>query len=138
MLLGVNFCQSFLFCTPLTNFSSRRRYRYAVCEHPCASLREFVPIGNQKEKTPHEVVFLTFRDSTLARTARSVIRRENSSTGRVFYTAPTSNPRRRNKRKKHHARWCFSFYGAPSGIRTRDPLHTACGILRHLSCTTDK
>ena len=31
-------------------------------------------------------------DSTLARTARSVIRRKNSSTGRVFYTAPTSNP----------------------------------------------
>ena len=50
----------------------------------------------------------------------SVIRRENSSTGRVFYTAPTSNPF--DAYKKHHARWCFSFYGAPSGIRTRDPL----------------
>ena len=67
MLLGVNFCYTFHFyATPLC-LSSRRRYRYAVCEHPCASLREFVPIGNQKEKTPHEVVFFsfwcTFRDS---------------------------------------------------------------------------
>ena len=39
-----------------------------------------------------EHISYMFRDSTLARTARSVIRRENSSTGRVFYTAPTSNP----------------------------------------------
>ena len=123
MLLGVNFCYTFHFyATPLC-FSSRRRYRCAVCELPIRSANSssFPLVHNKRKNTTRGGVF-GLRDSTLARTTRSVIRRKNSSTGRVFYTAPTSNPRRRNKRKKHHARWCFSFYGAPSGIRTRDPL----------------
>ena len=84
------------------------------------------PQANFVEKRPaHKWVGLfswcTFRDSTLARTARSVIRRENSSTGRVFYTAPTSNPFGVCKRKTPR-KVVFPFYGAPSGIRTRDPL----------------
>ena len=51
----------------------------------------------------------------------AVIRRENSSTGRVFYTAPTSNPFGVCKRKTPR-KVVFLFYGAPSGTRTRDPL----------------
>ena len=80
---------------------------------------------DKNKKTPRLwcffVLWCTFRDSTLARTARSVIRRENSSTGRVFYTAPTSNPFGVCKRKTPR-KVVFLFYGAPSGIRTRDPL----------------
>ena len=63
---------------------------------------------SKRKNTTQGGVF-DLRDSTLARTTRSVIRRENSSTGRVFYTAPTSNPRRRNKRKNTTRGGVFPF-----------------------------
>ena len=37
---------------------------------PCASIREFVPIGNQKEKTPHEVVLYPYAKTIQGYAAR--------------------------------------------------------------------
>ena len=77
---------------------------------------------NKKTKASLKIrdafIWSGLRGSTLARTVRSVIRGENSSTGRVFYTAPTSRPEPKIK-KQPRDELGVAFYGADYGARTR-------------------
>ena len=68
---------------------------------------EFVPF----------LFWCTFRDSTLARTARSVIRGSDSYQ-LSFTTAPTSRPEPKIK-KQPRDELGVAFYGADYGARTR-------------------